>query len=61
MAWIGSPAPRGTVPLPAPAAPGLGVRVTEVVPFQLVSVVLARRLGIEPGEFVHSSKVTLSE
>ncbi len=61
VAWIGGTAPRGTVPLPAPAAHGLGVRATEVVPFQLVSVALARRLGIEPGEFVHSSKVTLSE
>ncbi len=61
VAWVGSQAPLGTVQLPGPEAHGLAARATEVVPFQLLSVALAQRLGIEPGEFVHSSKVTLSE
>ncbi|MGC8635156.1 MAG: SIS domain-containing protein [Candidatus Limnocylindrales bacterium] len=61
VAWIGGAPPRGTQSLPSPAGYGIGARVGEILPFQLLTVTLARRLGIEPGEFLHSSKVTLSE
>lgn len=59
--WIGGPAPRGAVPLPFPVGYGIGARLGEIVPFQIVAAALARQMGIEPGEFVHSSKVTLGE
>lgn len=59
--WIGGSAPRGAVPLPSPVGYGIGTRLSEIVPFQLLAVALAERMGIEPGEFVHSTKVTLGE
>ena len=59
--WIGGSAPRGAVPLPSPVGYGIGARLGEIVPFQLAAVALAMQMGIEPGEFVHSSKVTLGE
>jgi glucosamine--fructose-6-phosphate aminotransferase (isomerizing) len=59
--WIGGPAPHGALPLPSPVGYGIGARLSEILPVQLVTVALAQRLGIEPGDFVHSSKVTLSE
>ena len=59
--WIGGSVPRGAVQMPSPVGYGIGARLGEIVPFQLVAVALARQMGIEPGEFVHSSKVTLGE
>ena len=59
--WIGGSAPRGAVPLPSPVGYGIGARLGEIVPFQLAAVALAMQMGIEPGEFIHSSKVTLGE
>ena len=59
--WIGGSAPRGAARLPSPVGHGIGARLSEIVPFQLVAVALAMHIGIEPGEFVHSSKVTLGE
>ena len=61
VAWIGGPAPRGARSLPSPGGSGIGARLGEIVPFQLLTVALAQHVGIEPGDFVHSSKVTLSE
>ena len=35
--------------------------LVEILPFQMLSILIANRLGLEPGKFRHISKVTLEE
>jgi glucosamine--fructose-6-phosphate aminotransferase (isomerizing) len=44
--------------LPAPAASGLAVPMAQIVPIQLLSLILARRQGFEAADFRHLGKVT---
>jgi glutamine---fructose-6-phosphate transaminase (isomerizing) len=56
--WVGDCGPRGADRLHRPAETPVGRSLTDVLPLQLLSVALARRAGVEPGEFVHAQKVT---
>jgi glucosamine--fructose-6-phosphate aminotransferase (isomerizing) len=47
--------------LRAPDAPPAGMRIAEVLPFQALTVALARQTGVEPGIFRYIGKVTLEE
>ena len=51
----GGAAPGG---LPAPAAAGLAAPLAQIVPVQLLSLLLARRQGFEAAAFRHLGKVT---
>jgi glutamine---fructose-6-phosphate transaminase (isomerizing) len=51
----GTPAPNS---LPAPAAGGIAAPIAQIVPIQLLSLLLARRQGFEAADFRHLGKVT---
>jgi glutamine---fructose-6-phosphate transaminase (isomerizing) len=57
--WIGADSNEWQIDLPD--APAIGRPLMEILPIQLLSIHLARQIGVEPGEFFHSGKVTLSE
>lgn len=59
VAWIGNAPPRGVSPLPTPPFFGeAGRLITEIVPLQVASVVLANERSLEPGVFKIASKIT---
>jgi glucosamine--fructose-6-phosphate aminotransferase (isomerizing) len=59
--WL-SPSPQGELSaLTMPQASGIGLPLAEIVPIQLLSVHLARQMGVVPGKFLYSGKVTLTE
>lgn len=47
--------------LDVPDVPEIGRPCMEILPMQLLSIHLARQIGVEPGEFFRSGKITLSE
>ena len=57
--WLGSDSNKWQIDLPYVAA--MGQPLMEILPIQLLSIHLARQIGVEPGEFFRSGKVTLSE
>ncbi len=57
--WIG--ADTGEWQIDLPDAPAIGRPLMEILPIQLLSIHLARQIGVEPGEFFHSGKIPLSE
>jgi glucosamine--fructose-6-phosphate aminotransferase (isomerizing) len=57
--WIGADSDRWQIELPD--APTIGGPLMEILPIQLLTIHLARQIGVEPGEFFRSGKVTLSE
>jgi glutamine---fructose-6-phosphate transaminase (isomerizing) len=57
--WLGSDPNDWQIDLPELAA--IGRPLMEILPVQLLSIHLARQIGVEPGEFFHSGKITLSE
>jgi glutamine---fructose-6-phosphate transaminase (isomerizing) len=59
--WI-APTPEPELPwIEMPAARGLGLPLAEILPFQLLSLALAKQSGIEAGKFNFSGKITLQE
>jgi glutamine---fructose-6-phosphate transaminase (isomerizing) len=61
VCWLGSADGAGWPVLPAPRSSDLARPITEVVPFQLLSVRLAEASGLEPGLFRNGAKVTATE
>jgi glucosamine--fructose-6-phosphate aminotransferase (isomerizing) len=61
VVWAGytQEAEFSTVPLPGSI--GIGQGIAEIVPFQMLSIALARQTGFEPGIFRYIGKVTLIE
>jgi glutamine---fructose-6-phosphate transaminase (isomerizing) len=57
--WIGADSNGWQIDLPD--VPAIGRPLMEILPIQLLSIHLARQIGVEPGEFFHSGKITLSE
>ncbi|MCE7002157.1 SIS domain-containing protein [Kibdelosporangium philippinense] len=57
VVWLGQTVPDPDA-LPLAACRGVARHVAEILPLQLLSVVLAERAGIEPGVFRHLEKVT---
>ena len=56
--WL-SPTPDPT--LPTPAAQGPGLPIAEILPFQLLSIYLARLAGFEPGAMRHLGRLAQPE
>ena len=44
-----------------PEAPALGRPLMEILPIQLLSIHLAQHIGVEPGQFFRTGKITLAE
>ncbi len=57
--WVGTERQEGQIEIPT--APAWGIPLVEILPLQLLSIHLAQQIGVEPGHFVRSEKVTLSE
>lgn len=57
--WVGSGMEDWQIDLPE--VPPIGMPCMEILPMQLLSIHLARQIGVEPGEFFRSGKITLSE
>jgi glucosamine--fructose-6-phosphate aminotransferase (isomerizing) len=57
--WIGSESNEWQIELPE--VPTLGAPLMEILPVQLLSIHFARQIGVEPGHFFRTGKITLSE
>ncbi len=57
--WVGAERQEGQIEIPT--APVEGIPLVEILPVQLLSIHLAQEIGVEPGHFFRSGKVTLSE
>jgi len=57
--WLGANALERQIELPE--VPAIGMPLIEILPIQLLSIHLARQIGVEPGHFFRSGKITLTE
>jgi glucosamine--fructose-6-phosphate aminotransferase (isomerizing) len=57
--WIGADARNWQIEIPE--VPDIGLPLVEILPVQLLSIHLALQIGVEPGHFFRSGKVTLEE
>jgi glucosamine--fructose-6-phosphate aminotransferase (isomerizing) len=57
--WIGSSPEKWQVQIPEVQA--IGLPLLEILPLQLLSIHLAKQIGVEPGQFFRSGKITLEE
>ncbi len=57
--WVGADAQKWQIEIPD--VPALGLPLAEILPVQLLSIHLAQQIGVEPGHFFRSGKVTLVE
>lgn len=57
--WVGPESQEWQVEIPD--VPVVGVPLVEILPLQLLSIHLAQQIGVEPGHFFRSGKVTLAE
>lgn len=57
--WVGSDAQDWRIELPE--VPAIGTPLMEIMPIQLLSIHLARQIGVEPGYFFRTGKITLAE
>ena len=57
--WIGADPQEWQIEVPEVSE--VGRPLVEILPVQLLSVHLAQEIGVEPGKFFHSGKVTHSE
>jgi glucosamine 6-phosphate synthetase-like amidotransferase/phosphosugar isomerase protein len=44
-----------------PNVPAIGLPLVEILPLQLLSIHFAEQIGVEPGYFFRSGKITLAE
>lgn len=57
--WVGPEPYEGQLWIPE--VPIIGLPLVEILPIQLLSIHFAQQIGINPGDFFRSGKVTLSE
>ena len=57
--WIGAGTQEWQIEIPE--VPSIGIPLVEILPVQLLSIHLAEKIGVEPGHFFRSGKITLSE
>jgi glutamine---fructose-6-phosphate transaminase (isomerizing) len=57
--WVG--ADMNDLQIELPEVPAIGSPLTEILPIQLLSIHLARQIGVEPGHFFRTGKITFSE
>jgi glucosamine--fructose-6-phosphate aminotransferase (isomerizing) len=57
--WIG--AEKSEWQIEIPDVPAIGLPLVEIVPIQLLSIHFARQIGVEPGHFFRTGKITLAE
>ena len=57
--WVGADPQEWQIDIPD--IPVIGMPLVEILPVQLLSIHLAQQIGVEPGHFFRSGKVTLAE
>ena len=57
--WVGADSQEWQIEMPE--VPVIGMPLIEILPIQLLSIHLAQQIGVEPGHFFRSGKVTLAE
>jgi glucosamine--fructose-6-phosphate aminotransferase (isomerizing) len=57
--WVGADPQEWQIDIPN--VPVIGMPLVEILPVQLLSIHLAQQIGVEPGHFFRSGKVTLAE
>lgn len=57
--WLGSGQNEWQIEIPD--VPAIGLPLMEILPLQLLSIHLAGQIGIEPGRFFRTGKITLAE
>jgi glucosamine--fructose-6-phosphate aminotransferase (isomerizing) len=57
--WVGSESNEWQIEIPE--VPAIGLPLLEILPIQLLSIHFARQIGVEPGHFFRTGKITLSE
>jgi glucosamine--fructose-6-phosphate aminotransferase (isomerizing) len=57
--WVGAGSNAWQIELPD--VPAIALPMMEMLPIQLISIHLARQIGVEPGHFFRTGKITLSE
>ncbi|HEY3310034.1 MAG TPA: SIS domain-containing protein [Anaerolineales bacterium] len=59
--WLSTRSDPELTTLALPAVADAARPLVEILPFQMLSILMARRNGLEPGKFRHIGKVTLQE
>jgi glutamine---fructose-6-phosphate transaminase (isomerizing) len=57
--WIGSEKNEWQIEIPD--VPTIGLPLMEIIPFQLLTIHLAKQINVEPGKFFRTGKITASE
>lgn len=57
--WVGPEKNEWQIEIPS--VPAIGLPLMEIIPLQLLSIHLARQIGVEPGHFFRTGKITLAE
>jgi glutamine---fructose-6-phosphate transaminase (isomerizing) len=57
--WIGADTNEWQIEIPK--VPAIGLPLMEILPIQLLSIHFATQIGVEPGHFFRTGKITLSE
>ena len=57
--WVGSETNEWQIEIPN--VPAIGMPLMEILPLQLLTIHFAEQIGVEPGHFFRSGKITLAE
>lgn len=57
--WIGSEKNEWQIEIPE--VPAIGLPLMEIIPLQLLTIHFAQQIGVEPGKFFRTGKITLAE
>ena len=57
--WVGSEKNEWQIEIPS--VPSIGLPLMEILPLQLLSIHFAQQIGVEPGHFFRTGKITLAE
>jgi glucosamine--fructose-6-phosphate aminotransferase (isomerizing) len=57
--WLGSEKNEWQIEIPS--VPSIGLPLMEIIPLQLLTIYFAEKIGVEPGHFFRTGKITLAE
>jgi glucosamine--fructose-6-phosphate aminotransferase (isomerizing) len=57
--WVGSETNEWQIEIPS--VPAIGMTLMEIIPIQMLTIHFAEQIGVEPGHFFRTGKITLAE
>jgi fructoselysine-6-P-deglycase FrlB-like protein len=57
--WVGSEKNEWQIEIPQ--VPAVGMPLMEIIPIQMLTIHFAEQIGVEPGHFFRTGKITLAE